>query len=80
LQGVFLFNHGRCGTTLSFRNDAFASVSLMPTLRDSCAVTGHAKDYCLALRDNQPCPPSCVCEDIARISHVILGWPKERIV
>jgi hypothetical protein len=53
---------------------------LMPTLRDSCAVTGHAQVYCLALQDHQPCPPSCVCEDIARISRVILGWPKERIV
>ena len=80
LLGLFLFNHARCGTTLSIPQADFATLSHKSELADSCNLFAAQREFCLARKEDKPCPPRCACEYVAHISHLALSWPKEPFV
>ena len=80
LNGFFLFNHARCGTTLSVPQATFAELSPKPELGDSCECYPALEELCLAKKQNKPCPPQCACVYVSHISHIALSWPKEPFV
>jgi hypothetical protein len=80
LFGLFLFNHVRCGTTLSVPQTAFASLSPKPELADSGDLLAAQREFCLARKDDKPCPPKCACEYVSHIAHLAVTWPKKPLV
>jgi len=73
----FLFHHRPCSTTLSLPLEAFAPLTALPLLAQSCRARGAVAEFCLAAKEGRPCPPKCVCVFVAQTARLIEHWPHD---
>ena len=75
-NGLFLFNHISCGTTLSLRvgvfDDLFQGKKYDKPLTGSEACPG----YCLYHGELERCPAQCECAYVRDVMQLIRQWPK----
>jgi hypothetical protein len=75
-DGLFLFTHERCGTTLAVELSSFRSLLPLPALAPSCWIKGDTPSFCLGRAQEICCPLECICEHVWILSHTIASWPK----
>jgi hypothetical protein len=77
LDGLFLFNHERCGTTLGITGSELSEIVGAPSLRDRPRKARPAPPAgCLNHELGKGCAASCECSWVARALATIRGWPK----
>jgi hypothetical protein len=59
--GLFLFNHGVCGTTMAIRALEFTDMYTGPIFEERLIGTEECPGYCLLKDEIRSCPAKCAC-------------------
>ena len=70
-QGLFLFNHLSCKTTLSLKTGLFADLYKGNIYAESKFYTDYCLGYCLKLNDLSSCPVECRHAFVREIIQII---------
>jgi hypothetical protein len=75
-QGLFLFNHHSCKSTISVKSGRFANLYKGPIYTKNMMGTESCPDHCLAKNNLQACPEQCECNYVRDIMQIIKTWDK----
>ncbi len=75
-QGIFLFVHESCGTTMAVRVQHFNDLYDGPVVSSRLTNTENCHRYCLYQEELGACPEQCECAFVREICQRILNWPK----
>lgn len=73
VEGIFLFNHIACGTTLSVEVKQFRNLHSGPVFRERKTGTEDCPGHCLRTDDLAPCPEHCECAWVREVIQKIRG-------
>ena len=76
-EGLFLFNHIACRTTISIQSGKFTSLSNGPKYSNNLFGTDSCPEYCLFKTNLEACPAQCECTYVRDIMQVIKAWDKK---
>ena len=75
-QGLFLFNHISCKTTVSIQSGRFANLYTGPIYSKNMLGTDSCPEHCLFKSNLESCPAECECTYVRDIMQVIKAWNK----
>lgn len=75
-QGLFLFNHLACKSTISVQSGRFADLYHGPLYTKNLLGTDSCPEYCLFKTNLKACPTECECTYIRDIMQIIKGLKK----
>ena len=75
-EGLFLFNHEVCHTTLAVAAGAFQPLHQGPIFTQRATGGADCLGYCLHRDNLLPCPAECECAYVRQVIQVIRHWPK----
>jgi len=78
-QGLFLFNHLSCKSTISVKSGNFANLYKGPIYTNNKMGTEACPDHCLTKHNLQSCPEQCECNYVRDIMQIIKTWQKRDI-
>lgn len=75
-EGMLLFNHETCGTTMALAVAQFADLHDGPVY--SARLTGSevCPRHCFDERDLRPCPNNCIGAWVRDVLQIVRKWPK----
>jgi hypothetical protein len=76
-QGLFLFNHFSCKSTISVKSGNFANLYKGPIYSTNKLGTESCPDHCLAKDNLQSCPEQCECTYVRDVMQIIKAWDKK---
>jgi len=76
-QGLFLFNHHVCKSTIAVESGRFASLYQGPIYAKNIMGTDSCPEYCLVKSNLESCPEQCECNYVREIIQIIKAWKKE---
>lgn len=74
LQGIFLFNHLECNTTISIKVWRFQGIHHGPVYAEQKNGSQQCPEYCLKPDLLVPCPSECACAFIRDLMQMIREW------
>jgi hypothetical protein len=77
-QGLFLFNHLSCKTTISIQSGKFANLYKGPIYSQNLLGTENCPEYCLSKTNLEACPAQCECTYVRDIMQLIKAWDKKK--
>jgi hypothetical protein len=75
-QGLFLFNHSACKSTISVQSGRFATLYDGPIYSRNMAGMEGCPEHCLFKTNLQACPAECECNYVREIMQIIKDWKK----
>ena len=75
-QGLFLFNHASCKSTISVKSGTFANLYDGPIFTKSKTGTEDCPDHCLFKTNLEACPAECECNYVREVMQIIKDWQK----
>jgi hypothetical protein len=75
-QGLFLFNHIACKSTISIQSGRFANLYNGPIYSKNMLGTDSCPEHCLFKSNLDACPAQCECTYVRDIMQVIKTWNK----
>ena len=75
-QGLFLFNHSTCKSTISVQSGRFANLYDGPLYSKNMAGSQGCPDHCLSKNNLAACPAECECNYVREVIQIIKGWQK----
>ena len=75
-EGLFLFNHDVCHSTLGIEAGAFHSLRKGPIFHRRATGSAECPGHCLHRDNLQPCPAKCECAYVRQVMQRIRHWPK----
>ena len=75
-QGLFLFNHLSCKSTISVKSGKFADLYHGPLYKKNLLGTDSCPEYCLFKTNLEACPVKCECTYVRDILQIIKAWKK----
>jgi hypothetical protein len=75
-QGLFLFNHSSCKSTISIQSGLFANLYKGPLYTKNITGSESCPEHCLAKNNLQACPEQCECTYVRDIMQIIKNWQK----
>lgn len=75
-EGLFLFNHSPCKSTISVRSGRFSSLYDGPIFSKNMMGHEDCPDHCLFKTNLEVCPMECECNYVREIMQIIKGWKK----
>jgi hypothetical protein len=79
-QGLFLFDHLTCLTTLSIKAGEFHDLYDGPIFTERLTGTPDCPGYCLRPRELSKCPNNCDCAWARETANIIKDWEKQPVV
>jgi hypothetical protein len=76
-EGLFLFNHNACQTTMGFKAGIFLGLYRGPIYSERKTGGVECPGYCLHKDNLKSCPEKCECASIREIVQIIKDWPKK---
>jgi hypothetical protein len=73
-QGLFLFNHLSCKTTISVKSESFANLYNGPIYTKNMLGTDSCPEHCLFKTNLEACPAQCECNYVREIIQIIKTW------
>lgn len=77
-QGLFLFNHLSCKTTISVKSGIFFNLYRGPIYTKNLLGSDSCPEYCLFKSNLESCPAQCECGFVREIMQIIKTWDKNR--
>jgi hypothetical protein len=71
--GLFLFDHGECGTSLSIHVSAVSDLCPGPAFAERLTGTDDCPAYCLREDELRPCKEQCECAYVREIIQILRG-------
>ena len=75
-QGLFLFNHISCKSTISVKSGTFANLYQGPIYSNNLMGTEGCPEHCLFKTNLEACPAQCECTYVRDIMQIIKTWDK----
>jgi hypothetical protein len=75
-QGLFLFNHLSCKSTISVKSGRFADLYYGPIYTKNLLGTDRCPEHCLFKTNLESCPAQCECTYVRDIMQIIKTWDK----
>lgn len=75
-EGLFLFNHHSCKSTMSVLSGNFTSLYSGPNYTDNLHGDESCPEHCLFQLNFEPCPEKCECSYVREIMQIIKAWDK----
>ncbi len=75
-QGLFLFNHLSCMTTLALEAQVFVDLYQGPMYSERMTGTDACPGYCLSSGELSLCPNECECAYVREVLKIVRQWPK----
>ena len=75
-EGMFLFNHSKCNSTISVKAGAFTDLYAGPMFETRLTGTDECPEFCLVAHELKPCPARCDCAFAREVVQIIKAWPK----
>jgi hypothetical protein len=75
-EGLFLFNHHTCKSTLSILSGKFTGLYNGQRYVENLRGTENCPEYCLFQSNLEPCPEKCECAYIRNVIDQIKNWKK----
>ena len=76
-QGLFLFNHASCKSTISVQSGQFSNLYDGPIFTKNMTGTENCPDHCLFKTNLQACPAECECTYVREVMQIIKTWQKK---
>lgn len=76
-EGLLLFNHMTCRTTMGLTAGAFGALRDGPIFVERRTGKEDCPGHCLRERDLDPCPAKCECAYVRDILDRIRRWPRD---
>jgi hypothetical protein len=76
-EGLFLFNHISCKSTISIPSGRFSSLYNGPIFTKNMVGKDGCPDHCLSKTNLQSCPAECECNYVREIIQIIKAWDKK---
>ena len=78
-EGLFLFNHHICKSTISVKSGKFKNLYDGPLFTENKSGSENCPEYCIYKTNLQACPEQCECAYVREIIQTIKNWPKLEI-
>ena len=75
-QGLFLFDHLTCKTTLAIKAEQFHDMYNGPIFTERKTGSEECLGYCLRPQELSRCPAKCDCAWAREVSQIIRDWKK----
>ena len=75
-QGLFLFDHKTCQTTMAIKAEQFRDLYDGPVFRKRMTGDDSCPGYCLRPQELSRCPNECDCAWAREIVDIIVNWEK----
>jgi hypothetical protein len=75
-QGLFLFNHHVCKSTISISSDQFNNLYHGPIYEENLFGSETCPNHCLGKTNLLPCPAKCECSYVRDVIQIINNWEK----
>ena len=75
-QGMLLFNHLDCGTTMALGVDRFADLYRGPVYSQRLTGSDVCPRHCFDEKDLRPCPNDCAGAWVRDVLQIVREWPK----
>ncbi len=79
-QGLFLFDHLHCRTTMAIRSKSFNDLYHGPVFENSLLGTDSCPAFCLHSGNLEKCSSACECAYVRDVIQTIKDWPKSETV
>ena len=76
-MGLFLFDHGVCGTTMTLFAGAFASLYDGTIWKTRLTGGAECPGHCLRSNELDPCPARCECAYVREVLNIVRTWKKD---
>ena len=76
-EGLFLFDHKLCETSLAIRAGEFKDFYDGPIYSERSVDTEDCPQYCLYKDNLERCPAKCECAYVREIIQIVKNWPKK---
>jgi hypothetical protein len=75
-EGLFLFNHSSCKSTIAIQSGKFSSLYDGPIFTTNRMHKEDCPDHCLSKFNLETCPVQCECNYVREIMQIIKTWEK----